>query len=544
MRKVKTGVNDLYTWCLSDSEAGQKILSEWTGLRDDGNYFTPNDVAKSSSMKFKWKCDRGHEWYATVGSRTCGGTGCPYCSGHKVSNDNSLKNWCLNNGVYGQQIMSEWTGICEDGKQYDISNVARSSNRRFMWKCNNGHKWTVTVLGRTSRKCGCPHCYNNRRSEVTRKAMLDRKSKENNLLAWCLKNGSFGQKLMSEWTGICEDGRQYKMNEFARASQKKFKWKCSEGHEWSTTIYSRTMKKSGCPYCAGQRVSNENSLKTWCLRNSLYGKQLIKEWTGICDDGKHYSIDQVTKASNKKFKWICSKGHEWYAKINARTSQKTGCPYCSGQRVSTENSLKTWCLNNDEFGKQLISEWTGLCTDGKHYDIDQVTKASNRKFKWKCSSGHEWFAIVSSRTMDKTGCPCCYEENKGAIVAKARISEKNTLKTWCARNKWRGKQVLQQWTGDCDDDKHYEISDVAWNSEKVFKWRCYNGHEWHAKVIRLTVNEMVCPICKKIANRKMLIDIANSPTNMQYTNYQDSYLDEQELIEQYMDAYKDWLDSK
>lgn len=41
-----------------------------------------------------------------------------------------------------------------------------------------------------------------------------------------------------------------------------------------------------------------------------------------------------------------------------------------------------------------MQEWTGDCDDGKHYEIDEVTKSSGRKFKWRCSEGHEWFAFV------------------------------------------------------------------------------------------------------------------------------------------------------
>ncbi len=37
------------------------------------------------------------------------------------------------------------------------------------------------------------------------------------------------------------------------------------------------------------------------------------------------------------------------------------------------NDLKTWCLNNGDFGKQLMQEWTGECEDGKHYEIDEVS---------------------------------------------------------------------------------------------------------------------------------------------------------------------------
>ena len=35
-----------------------------------------------------------------------------------------------------------------------------------------------------------------------------------------------------------------------------------------------------------------------------------------------------TRSSQKKVRWICSKGHSWSAMIAQRVYQKTGCPYC------------------------------------------------------------------------------------------------------------------------------------------------------------------------------------------------------------------------
>ena len=327
---------------------------------------------------------------------------------------NDLKTWCINNGSFGQQLISEWTGLCEDGKHYKIDQVARASHKKFKWKCSKGHEWFVKVNDRTAYKTDCPYCYNVNRSEIAAKAKL---SNENSLKEWCLSYGSFGKQLMSEWTGECTDGKHYKIDEVAKASHKRFKWRCSRDHEWTAQIISRTSYKTGCPYCynanrgeinAKAKLSEENSLKTWCLSNGEFGQKLMSEWTGIREDGKHYKIDEVSfGSSHKKNKWICSKCHEWTAQIISRTLCKSECPYCSGHCVSNENSLKTWCLNNGAFGEQLMSEWTGECEDGNHYSIDQISFGSNKKFKWKCFKGHEWFARIANRTAHKSGCPCC-----------------------------------------------------------------------------------------------------------------------------------------
>ena len=335
MGGLQKGVNDLKTWCLNNGSFGKQLMSEWTGECDDGSHYRIDEVARASNKKFKWVCSNDHEWFTIVNSRTGQKRGCPYCSGIYVSNENSLKSWCLSNGLWGQQLMSEWTGICEDGKHYTINEVAKGSRRKkFKWRCSNGHEWYADASHRTLCKSGCPYCYNADRSEIAAKAMI---SEENSLKSWCLSNDSWGQQLMSEWTGECTDGKHYKIDEVARASGKRFKWICSKGHEWYITVANRTSCKSGCPYCTGgsrseiaakSKLSNENSLKTWCLNSGSWGKQLLSEWTGECIDGKHYKIDEVARASGKKFKWICSKGHEWLADVHRRTAHKSGCPYC------------------------------------------------------------------------------------------------------------------------------------------------------------------------------------------------------------------------
>lgn len=61
--------NDLITF-------SKRIASEWHPIKN-GN-LTPLDVTSKSSRKVWWKCSKGHEWQATVASRTSGG-GCPVC---------------------------------------------------------------------------------------------------------------------------------------------------------------------------------------------------------------------------------------------------------------------------------------------------------------------------------------------------------------------------------------------------------------------------------------------------------------------------------
>ena len=63
------GENDLQT-------VNPDVAKEWNYEKNNG--LTPMDIMPNSGKKVWWKCDKGHEWQATVASRNYG-TGCPIC---------------------------------------------------------------------------------------------------------------------------------------------------------------------------------------------------------------------------------------------------------------------------------------------------------------------------------------------------------------------------------------------------------------------------------------------------------------------------------
>ena len=67
-KKVLSGYNDLQT-------VNPTLAKEWNYEKNNG--LTPADVTPSNDKKVWWKCSKGHEWQATIGSRNRG-SGCPY----------------------------------------------------------------------------------------------------------------------------------------------------------------------------------------------------------------------------------------------------------------------------------------------------------------------------------------------------------------------------------------------------------------------------------------------------------------------------------
>ncbi len=54
------------------------LINEWN--QDRNGNLSLSDFTQYSSRKVWWKCDKGHEWQASVGHRGAG-ENCPYCAG-------------------------------------------------------------------------------------------------------------------------------------------------------------------------------------------------------------------------------------------------------------------------------------------------------------------------------------------------------------------------------------------------------------------------------------------------------------------------------
>ena len=117
----------------------------------------------------------------------------------------------------------------------------------------------------------------------------------------------------------------------------------------------------------------------------------------------------ISYGSTKKVWWICNKGHEFQATVNNRSSGY-GCPYCSGRKpYKGETDLVTT-------NPRLAAEWHPT----KNYPLcpEDVSAGSKKKVWWKCNMGHEWLAVIYSRS-DGNDCPVCSKRNHSSFPEQA-----------------------------------------------------------------------------------------------------------------------------
>ena len=347
------GVNDLMT-------INPIVSAEWK-YAENGD-LTPADVAANDCRKFWWSCKRGHSWQAAVSSRNTG-KGCPYCSkrillagfndllteapelaaewdyaknhplrpemiigtSHKAVwwkckiDGCSWKSQIVNRrngngcpccagrlvlkGVNDLQTLRPDLATEWDFEKNDSSlpgNVTVQSHCIVWWKCPHGHSYRAAVSSRF-RGSGCPYCVGKRPFPG-----------ETDL-------ATIHPELLPEWD--YEKNISLRPENFTAGSHKKIWWLCANGHSWNTQIYHRHIG-CGCPYCSGLLViSGETDF------GSL-NPMLLSDWD--YDRNINVSPDVIKSYSNKKYWWICEKGHHWRSTVGARHAG-SGCPYCKGK---------------------------------------------------------------------------------------------------------------------------------------------------------------------------------------------------------------------
>jgi len=206
------------------------------------------------------------------------------------------------------------------------------------------------------------------------------------LYDYCIEREKSG--LLAQWDK--EKNGDLTPHKVSYGSRTKIWWRCEAGHQWEAPVYSRTGANSGCPYCAGKRIAPGSPTL------ALEYPELAKQWHPT--KNRDLTPNQVPPGTHRKAWWLCERGHEWQAEIKSRTSGN-GCPICTNRKVvAGENDLAT---THPEIAAQWHPEKNGLLTPQK------VVAGTTKKVWWQCEKGHEWQAIVASRTTEGTGCPVC-----------------------------------------------------------------------------------------------------------------------------------------
>lgn len=463
--------------------AGKKVLGGFNDLASVNPklaaeaQFDATAVTANSGRKLPWRCSSGHEWEATVASRSAG-NGCPYCAGKRaISGKTDLR-------TTHPHLISE--------ALFDPSTVSAGSEKKVPWRCPSGHEYESMVISRARQGSGCPVCAN---LEI-RAGVNDLKTLRPDL----------AKEALFDATAV------------SIGSNKKLRWRCALGHEYEGSVSARTSRGAGCPYCANQAVlpgfndlatlrpdlaaealfdpttvtpGSGKLLKWRCRRGHEFvakpGRRLRGDGCQICSGHllvpgvndlatvhpemaaqavieEGFDPTKVTPNNATRFKWRCSLGHEWLASPNSRVGSGSGCPVCSGQRLLPGfNDLAT-------ANPQLVAEAL--------FDATTVSAGSSKKRKWRCHLGHDWLASPAQRSAKGSGCPYC-----------------------SGRDAWPGFNDLAtthpELAREMVVEKGFDPTTFVAGSGRKALWRCDQGHEWKA-VVGSRATGTGCPACAKL----------------------------------------------
>jgi very-short-patch-repair endonuclease len=402
------------------------LVKEWHPTKNGD--LTPDDFTHGSRKKVWWLCPKGHSYQSKPNGRTAGKTGCSYCSGKKVSEENNL----LSNFP---KIAKEWHPTLNG----DLlpNDVTFGTSKKIWWLCSNGHNFNASVNRRTSMKTNCPNCQG-------------RKAGDDNNLSVVFP------EIAKEWHPLMNG--ELKPEHYTRGSKKKVWWLCPKGHSYETTIKIRTIQKSGCTFCSRQSSVEELRILSelrWIFkevnnRHKIDGKEVdifIPSLNiGVEFDGSYWHKDKE-EADLEKNKHLLSRGIKLI-----RVRQHPLKPLTENDIiVSSKQLIKedvnkvlntiTSLIDDDNLNKineyldkpsfvneELFREYKSYFpmplpenslaishplisaewNYEKNYPLtpNDYSHGSSYKVWWKCSKGHEYEALIGNRARG-TQCPYC-----------------------------------------------------------------------------------------------------------------------------------------
>jgi hypothetical protein len=496
------------------------------------NKKSASDYLPKSGKKVWWRCERGHEWYAQIASRTDleGNTliGCPFCSGKRAS-----KNYNLS--TERPELLTDW---CYEKNQVKPTELTPNSHTKVWWKCMKGHTWFASPHNRRNGT-GCPNCtHQTSRAEI--RILTELMAIYENVISRHKIDGLELDIYVPDLkVGVEYDGAFWHADKLESDVKKQLHFenlgirllrvreapltKISDTDiivnpraELSKKVVNNLINVIGGDVKKKQRYLFAKNFVNQKLFNTYLdyfpspfpekslaalNPELANEWHPT--NNSPLTPLNFTENSGHKVWWQCDEGHEWQATIDGRNRKSggTGCPYCSPtyRLASPENNL---ALKFPDLLRFFHPTKNGDLTP------KDVTHGSEKPIWWRCPNdpNHEFFRSPNHLTSSKASelCPFC----SGYFV-----SDTNSMAATHPNMALIFHPRL---------NKDSTPENVKAGSREKFWWRCEQGHEWEQTAFNIerTKSENPCPLCKTLAGKRPEIAALMHPTkNGKLTGY-------------------------
>eukprot|EP01083_Nonionella_stella_P088010 245032_1 len=423
-----------------------EIAEEWHPTKNGD--LRPTTVHCRSARRIWWQCRHAseHQWRAQVVMRTRTGyrTGCPYCSFHRLTPENSMLG-------KAPEVSRELHPTKNGGLK--ASDIHASSNRPVWWQCvsNPRHEWRTKANKRTRSESptGCPYCHGHRVLEPESLAQLHPDYITG-------KGPSVVQFHPSRNT--------FPASQLSPLSRRRVWWRCARGHEWQESVRKRVLSGSdpGCPQCIGTSTTSPKP---------IYSPFMMKRITSDFHPTKNGLLDLATADlnSSRKVWWRCRRyeAHQWQTCLN----RYEPCPYCKGKTVAKDESFHSkYPKMSAEFHR----------TKNGCLDLATVRRNCSQSVWWQCSHdrAHQWEALIHTRACGKWACPYC----NGKIVTEDRSLARLFPALAAEFNPSRNSL--------------FSASHLSPRSTRRVWWRCARDHEWQDRIRDRIRFSSGCPQCE------------------------------------------------
>jgi hypothetical protein len=320
-------------------EDNKFLTKQWHPTKN--GMLTPKNVSHSSSKKVYWICERGHVWPARISNRNILKHNCPKC--YPMTSLIEVRFFCelksiLNTKVFWKYKIKKFEvdifipaknlGIEIDGfpwhKNKEMKDAKKNKNLETLgintirlrdYRLKKINKKNIFIDTRNYEKFESikvlissdyfKHFLNKKEVNRVEKYLIggvfvnEKEFKEIQInLPKPRAEKSFSKNfknLLEEWN--------YKKNSvdpefYSIGSGFVAHWICKNGHEWKTSISSRT-SGHGCNKCLNKVAHSQHNFK-------LKEPDLVKYFHPTLNEKKP---DEYTPRSTKKVFWLCPKGH-------------------------------------------------------------------------------------------------------------------------------------------------------------------------------------------------------------------------------------------
>lgn len=400
-KKLLKGYNDLKT-------LRPDISREWHPTKNNNR--KPDDFLVGSHYKVWWKCKKGHEWEASIESRTRkrNASGCAVCSKKKLyKGENDLVTYC-NNHIEVKYLLQEWNYQKNTIKPDEI---VATSDKKVWWICSNNHEWNATLNSRV-RGNRCTKC--NPNTSFPEQAIFYYISQifKNTTSRYNINKTELDIFIPELNTGIEYDGYYFHKNTEQREMAKNKI--CQENNIRLIRIREKGLCiYDNCEYIIRDEIDSDYSLnivtsKLLNLLNIEYDVNIKRDKMKIIQQYKAYlkneslellypnlvlewdndknnglKLSNFTKGSHDKVHWKCAKcGHKWIAEIKSRVNGN-GCKICGRQKVIEARSQKVLNIDTNTIYESLTDAQrkTGV----ERHNISNCCKG-----KTKIAGGFHW----------------------------------------------------------------------------------------------------------------------------------------------------------